>query len=342
MCGAVDERGMIASKTVLVVLLLVAPVSATVGIAAALRDGTHTSLPDAASTTQGTAPATNPSPSFQLPRATYRAGESLHFSSTSHSILKTQIIEAGRTVQTFDQVEDKSAEKTIDVLAVDSEGPTKLRVTYSALQFLQQKLRDEGADPKLFDSESMNDVNPLEGRVFVLVRDGTEMRVLDGDEKPIDEGLAQLVRDEESVQRGRWSPAGRRLALELAGRAITLGATIDLSPETARAFVDGRADLDHVSMRLVARVTRSVSGVRCAVFDAHLDIQDKGGGESQATQIALAGEVFVDLATGRYIGAELKGKLMLGDSQHDLTNAVEVVGEGPWNISERYTTAAPK
>jgi hypothetical protein len=327
-CRATDDRGMIAPHSALVLALLLASTFSAAEVSPVVQDA----APHASA-------AQRAEPSLQLPRAHFEAGQSFHSSSASHSILKTQIIEAGRLVQTFDQVEDKSAEKTIDVLAVDEHGPTKLRVTYNALQFLQQQMLAEGADPKLLDAEAMSDVNPLEGRTFVLVADGASFRVLDAAEKPVSEGLAQLVCEEESLQRGAWLPAGRRLADELGGRTIALGASIDIAPDTARAFVDGLSDVDHVSMRLVPRVTRQVAGSRCAVFEAHLDIEDKGGGESQAIQATLAGEVYIDLATGRYVGAELAGPLVLGVSQHDLTNAVEVLGQGPWKISERFVTA---
>ena len=324
---------MIAPHSALVLTLLVAPAFTAALTAAGVSPVARDCAPNAAT-------AERAQPSFQLPRAHFEAGQSFRLSSTSHSILKTQIVEAGRAVQTFDQAEDRSAEKTIDVLAVDAHGPTKLRVTYSALQFLQKQMREEGADPALLDAESMHDVHPLEGRTFVLVADGASFRVLDGAEMPVSEGLAQLVCDEESVQHGAWLPAGRRLENELAGRTITLGASIDVLPETARAFVDGRSDLDHVSMRIVPRVARQVSGLRCAVFDARLEVEGKGGAESPAMQVTLSGEVYIDLASGRFVGAELAGKLTLGEAQHDLTNAVEVLGEGPWQISQHFVAAA--
>jgi hypothetical protein len=69
------------------------------------------------------------------------------------------------------------------------------------------------------------------------------------------------------------------------------------------------------------------------VFDASLSI--RGGSDAQATAVDLAGEVWFDAATGRYVGIELSGRLVLGDAAADATRAIEVTAEGPWKISER-------
>lgn len=276
---------------------------------------------------------------FELRVTPWRAGETLRSTNTSHSILKTQIYSSGKRVQEFDQVEDRSSIKSIDILDAAAFGPTKLRVTYHALHFLQAKAH--AADPTApRHPDEAEPENPLAGRTFVLVRGDTEFRVLDGDEKAIEGPLAALVLEEESIRETNLRRAGDMLAISLAGRALPVDAPIDVVSEIARVFVDGHDELKHVAMKVTPRVRRDIDGRACHVFDARLEATEEGGGDKPATAIDLSGEVWFDATTGRYAGIELAGRLHLGAATADAKRVVEISADGPWKISERVSYSA--
>jgi hypothetical protein len=272
-------------------------------------------------------------PAIELPLTPWRTGDTLRSTSASHSLLATRILEARNVVESFDQVEDKSSVKTIDVLGADGGGPTRVRVTYHALHFLHGEAHSE-RDPSGLLPEEAFESSPLEGRTFVLAKTDDGFRVYDECDKPIDPSLAQLVLEEEGAHERELLRAGDMLARTLARRPLPLGVPIDIAPAIARRFVDAREELDHVAFTVTPRGSRAIDGRACAVFDAALAIRDAGA-DAQTTTVDLAGEIWFDAATGRYAGIELAGRLVLGDTAADAQRVIEVTGEGPWTISER-------
>lgn len=308
--------------------MVLAPSLVFIGLSLAL-------LPQAAPTAIETKAQVRPT--VELPVTPWSAGDVIHSEARSHSTLHTIIVSNGQVIQEFDQVEDKSAEKTIRVLASDERGPTRLRVDYGALHFFEASDATRSTEGQDTHPEIASARNPLEHQTFYLVRKGGSYRVLDARGKRVDEGLAQLVLEEECLHENSIRRAGDLVARELAGRPLALGVEIECTRESARAFVDGHDHLDNVRLTLVPKETRSIAGASVVVVTAHLEIADAGGGDQPATSVDLEGELRFDLATGRFLAVELAGKLSLAQATADETRGIEVTGDGPWTIHENVT-----
>jgi hypothetical protein len=270
-------------------------------------------------------------PAFTWTVAAWNAGDVITTQATSRSVLHTRILSDGKLVQEFDQTEDRGADKVITILAADPRGPTRLRVEYRRMRFIQSGMEaGAGGAPEAA-------VNPLAKRTFLLERDGATFHVLDDAGKPVEQSLAQLVLEEEAVHGGELRRAGDLFARELAGKMITPGDEVEVSRDVARAFVDGREGLDAVSMKVVLMPEITSEGGFVAAFETHLSIDDTGSGGGTPTRIQLTGLVRIDVATGHYLSCELAGQLSLGQATADAARAVEVVGSGPWKITERVS-----
>lgn len=283
-------------------------------------------------------------PVLQLGRTSLSEGDVLRIVTTSNSALHTTIHSGSELTAEFDQFEDRSVDKTITIQSCDANGITRMRVDYHAMRFL---VRDTApVDPAVTDAsgtqarlaaggaESVPEKNPLEHHSFVIVRTGRTFRVLDPQDKRVDDALAQLVIEEECLRQGEVRRAGDLVAAELAGRAWPIGRGFACSTATSLAFVDGHEDLDAASLFLIPREERVEGDRRVAVFEARLSVTDGGSSSDTAAGIDLSGELRVDLATGRFLGVDMTGVLSLGAAPSDDTRAVVVAGQGPWTIRE--------
>jgi hypothetical protein len=214
-----------------------------------------------------------------------------------------------------------------------------MRLEYRRLHFLQTRSDSRKNDATADDGIEASEQNPLANRTFLLQRDGATFRVLTAAGAPVEQSLARLVLDEECVKDGQLHRAGDLFARELADRQLMPGDEIELSHDVARAFVDGRDGLEAVSMKVVLMPELTADGQMIAAFDTRLQIHDAGADGTGSTNIELTGVVRVDVATGHYLSADLTGTLALGQTTADASRAVEVVGSGPWKITEKVTYA---
>jgi hypothetical protein len=274
-------------------------------------------------------------PAFNWTATAWTTGDVITQQTSSHSVLHTRIMSGGKVAQQFDQTEDKGAEKVYTVLASDPRGATRVRVEYRRLRFVQS-----GGSAMDGDSpDGAPQPSPLAKQTFVLQRDGDAFKVLDAHDKPVEQSLAQLVLEEESAHGGELQRAGDLLARELSGKPINPGDTLDVSHDVARAFVDAHEGFDVVSMQVVLMPEVTQEGNWVAAFDTHLTLSEAGVHGAAPTKIELTGLVRVDVATGRYLSTDLTGSLSIGQATADASRAVEVVGSGPWKITDRASYA---
>lgn len=295
-----------------------------------LLSSNQAGAPDLPKAPRGTGGGISRIPAFTWTAPAWQAGDVLTSVGTSHSVLRMRILSDGRVAQEFDQIENRTAEKTITVLESDARGPARLRVQYTRCVSQTSPTGSSGSD-------EAGDASSLAQRTFQLERDGNTFRVLDAAGKPVDRSLAQVVLAEECAQTGELRRPGDLFARELAGRQIDPGVEVELSRAVARAFVDGHDGFDAVSLKVVLKPEITPEGNMVAAFDARLLIDGTSAAGGDATRVELLGEIRIDVATGRHLSTELSGTLSLAQSTADASRAVEVVGSGPWKLVERVS-----
>ncbi len=271
----------------------------------------------------------------ELAEATWSEGDAVRSTYHSSSALHTVIQSEGKLLQEFDSIEEKSGSKLLTVLAADSRGPTRLRLEYGALKAVQQRVNGaSGAQNTAQEVDEVDERNPLQNRAFTLVRQARSFRVLDENGTRVPEGLARLVLEEEGVHGDEYLRPGDRIALELVGKALPIGAEIPLSPEAVRAFLETRPGSGDVRFTVTPKGNRDEDGSSVIVFAARVAMARQGIGGEPDTAVDLNGEIRFDGSSGRFLSIQLDGILTLEAVSTDQSRAVEVTGQGPWSIRE--------
>lgn len=278
---------------------------------------------------------------IELPSIVWSAGDVVHDEVHSRSTLRTVVFDQGVLIDEFDSIEERHASKSIRVLAVDDDLPTKLRVEYGTLKSVQRRVDAPDGGAATDDIDEIDERNPLEHKVFVVEKRGSRFLVLDEAGGRVAEGLARLVLEEEGLRDGTWLGPNDRVARELAGKVLPLGTEVTLSKDAAAACFEPREGLSNATLVVTPRANTSEGDRVVHVFGARLSVTEAGGLGRPETSIELSGDLRFDGATGRFLDLRLDGTLVLDSRAEDATRAIEVSGQGPWTIrrSSRHERA---
>ena len=167
---------------------------------------------------------------------------------------------------------------------------------------------------------------PVEGKAYHCRRDGEELRITDehGNIPPLDE-FEIVALNMDSL--GRSNP----LVDFLAGRAVAVGATIEVPNELAEKLLGLGDTLGNVTQfRLTLDEVRSVEGAECAVFHASVDAASS---DSSQMRLQLEGPLLVQAATCRPVQASLTGPIGMSETRGSLTATYQMTGAGKMTVS---------
>ena len=152
-----------------------------------------------------------------------------------------------------------------NVLQSSTKGVVKARVHYEKHQ-LKKKATSPMGDQELADP------SPLEGNTYMLaVKDGQLIAKDEKGEDPSQEELQMLMHEFASeVKKGALADPHMKMREQFAGREMTVGESVTLDKEVVSAMLGGDDSKDGPPIRkMVLKLvdTRTISGVKCAVFE---------------------------------------------------------------------------
>lgn len=269
---------------------------------------------------------------FRVEPIALAAGDRTTSSLRWRSELAYRVESADGVVQSYSEVEGAHVDVTLEVLALERLEPTALRVDVATATSVESDGEGGVRDERL----------PIAERGFEARRDAGAWHVVDGEQRAISPAVAALVLRAADVEGERCLPVDARLARELAGRDLVVGASFELSPATARALVGRDSEVTSIAARLVPMELRAWEGAdvrpfRCTV-EIVLESADAFSLDARAT---LDGELVLDARTGRLGSLELRGKTRVAAAASG-DRALEVTAEGPWTVSRRAATLTPR
>ena len=247
-------------------------------------------------------------------RFTYRAeavGQRMFFTSLFDLKLKISVTQGGKTIRSVEQTHQRRQSKLVSVLAAGEKGPTKIAVLYKTAE--EEKSEDGGQGVVLKD--------PTAGKLYVIEHTDGKNTVTDKEGQDVSQEQQRIVLDD-NRNLGRPYP----LAKLLDGRTVNIGETIELDAAQAAdllGLTERVGQVEKFAIKLTG--TRSVEGLRCAVFDTNIRIKNKAINSS----LDVAGEYLIGIDNCRLISFDLSGPVEIPGGMKDVT----VTGRGTIQIS---------
>ena len=253
-------------------------------------------------------------------RAKWRAGDKIASKSVIARSLDYEARIGGNEVEGFEQKDEESIDKTIEVLAVDEGDPTKLRIRYD-------DYTQKGADD---DEES--EESPLDELTIVLERRDGEVVVRDEDGDALDDEVEKLVREEEVTADGRFEAIVDRVADLVAEKPRKIGDALEVPEEIAIEIFAKQGETKKASIRFELLETREIEGVACGVFRTKIEVS--GTDDDVEYETDLEGETWIAVESGRYQGSKLTGRLVVHGEVPTEAGEVELRGEGTLEVEQ--------
>lgn len=256
---------------------------------------------------------------FTVPKAGTKLDEK-DAMSMNFSIAATQ---NGKNVMNANVTNKQAHDSAKEVLASNSVGPTKVRITYTRREETETNIRGKEHTKK----------SPLEGNTYVVERKGDEVLVTREDGKKISKKETDEVK-KDNHDLGKPDPFRKMLP----DHALTKGEKIEPSKDAIRdLFSNGEEDakpMDVDKAELVFQGTKSDGKHTAAVFDMKIGVTGYPD-KTMGMQMQLVGTLSIDVATGWPLAVSMSGPLVVkGD---DAAHHVQISGEGKMTMSADYT-----
>jgi len=206
------------------------------------------------------------------------------------------IRQQNQLVDTTKQTLERTQDRTLKILALESGRPTQARLDYRASV---TNIRDE-------KKRSMEATQPVSGHVYFVQRQGTQLTITDERGKPITEEEDKILR-EQLQNFGKPNP----LAEFLNGKRVQVGQTIEVPKEVAAELLGmtgNSAKTDNLGMTLVA--VRNVDGQPCAMFETLLKTNGR-----ESVSLVMKGELTVEINSCRTRSIRMQGPVAISETK---------------------------
>lgn len=279
-------------------------------------------------TAQEVQPATHqsPLPSAVAPRSTgirfsqqpAKVGDQVTQQVAMELQLQTSIVQQGQLAQQQDTTMRRGQRREIEVLKVKQGRVVRARVKFPHSRHL---LPDGG-------SEQDEEIQPVEGKTYVLTRQGErlEVRYLDGTIPP---------KEEFEIVFGSMQSLGKPnpLAKFLLERDFQLGETLQLPQEIAGRMLGLGDDFGEVTrFDLTLAEIKEISGHQCAEFTANIHM---GSGPGSSVSLEATGPVIIRLDTSRTVLADFTGPLRMNSLEQTPQGSYQHQAEGSLRVAVR-------
>ena len=200
----------------------------------------------------------------------------------------------------------------VEVLEADGMVPTRLRIRYYQAE-AQMTTDRQPAEKK---------VEPLAGKTFYVIAADGGARVLDEQERPVDEKTAESVTDDANV--GRPDP----FCAFMAGRSLAVGERLEVSPDVAGPFLGTTGDDEEVQhLSLTLREVTNLRGAPAALFEIQVKVLSAME-EDFAIAFHAAGLATVSVADCRPLSLEMTGPMSVAGRSREGGRTLDLRGTG--------------
>lgn len=204
--------------------------------------------------------------------------------------LRTTVSQDGQLTESADETSDMRQRRAVQVLKVEENRATKVRVHYEAAQ----QTVTHGEKSGTFRL-------PVAGKTYQVARDDAGLTVTDeqGTTPPEDE-LSFVQRNMAAV--GRTNPLGEFFQ----GKRLSKGDVVKLPAEVAASLLglEDAVGARPAEFKLTLAGMRTLSEFECAEFDVSLRANS---GVGDGLSMLVQGHLWIDPSTCRIIAAELSG-----------------------------------
>lgn len=190
----------------------------------------------------------------------------------------------------------------VEVLEAEGMVPTRVRIRY----FQSEGEVSANREP------ATKKVEPVAGKTYYVIAAEGGARIVDDQERPVDAKMAADIAGDASV--GKADP----FCSFMAGRSLSAGETLEISPEVAGPFLGSTGDdqeVQHLSLTL--REVTNLRGAPAAVFEMQVKMSSRME-DGTAMSFQAAGLAAVSVADCRPLSLEMSGPMTIsGTSQQD-------------------------
>jgi hypothetical protein len=252
---------------------------------------------------------------------------------------KMKLTQNGQVLQTMNQKMGENEESIIEILALDKDDITKIKVTC--------RKKEEKGDVGMGPQEKKS---PITGMTFILEKKGDKVVVTDGTGKEL---KTQLFVDEARTNYAKMLGADRnKFNKVIPDRAIKIGETIDIPAKVAKKFFDNDEANKEMTVEKFTLTLKSTKKLPMFVGDkngplvAVFDMAVKFVGEPQKGMkmtMDMKGVAVIGVNNSWPYLMDLKGPMTMTGSQQNGEVKFDLAGSGVMAMKKTaiYSKAKP-